>query len=199
MRLNESNPFSHLSDNEPISPSLNHDNAIEPNTGPFPDYEGPQNDPLPPPPPSPPPPPTPPPTSPPHSSDPNPSSEDTGNNTSSSDNDDASKHSFHSPPSSPQQAQAPTPPPPTTTTGRLTRARAGAEGISLPTPGYQEHTIEFTVGKTGKEKKKLAEDTDPAPSTSSSAGSLPPAEKGARPKSKLETAASLAQIERDKK
>ena len=136
LRLNGSDPFSHLTNNKPVSPSHEQDNAIEPNTGLFPDYEGSLTDPLPPPP-LPPPPPTPPPPSPPHSPEQDPTSKDTVENNSSSDNEDASDHSFHSPPSSPQQDQPPTPPPPPPPPGRLTRTRAGAEGISLPTPGYQ--------------------------------------------------------------
>ena len=144
-------------------------------------------------PPAPPEPPLPP--SPPPNPSADPSSEDSAD---SSDKDDVSEHSFHSPPSLPHAPPAtatPSPPPPPPS--RLTRARAGAEGISLPQPSYQEHTIEFTVGKSEREKKKLPQD-GATPSASTSSGSLP-SDKGAKQKTKLDTTTNLAQLERDRK
>ena len=183
LRLDESNPFSSLTQ---TPNNLTDDSVIEPNTGPYNDPI--IDDPLPPAPQDPPQPPSPPPNP---STDP--SSEESAD---SSDPDDVSEHSFHSPPSSPHLPPAAATPPPSPP-GRLTRARAGAEGISLPQPSYQEHTIEFNVGKTEREKKKLPQ-AEATPSASTSSGSLPP-DKSVKPKSKLDTATNLAQLERDKK
>ena len=152
--LNDSNPFALLL---PINDSYraHSDNRIEPNPDSFADYEpeGPGPGPQPPPPP-------------PlaaqdnHSPQPSPPPPEVGDDPR-DENNEESAHSYHSPPSSPP----PAPPPPTPiSSGRLTRSRDEAAGISLPTPSYQKHTIEFSVGKSGREKKKMAEATiDDAP------------------------------------
>ena len=201
LRINDSDPFSNL---QHLS-SQENDNEIEPKTGPFADFEGSLADPLPPQP-APPPAPPPPAPSPPSSADSSSSEENDIDHPASSDNNQpASDHSFHSPPTSPcppTPPQPPTPSPPAP--GRLTRSQAGAAGISLPDPKFQKHTIEFNVGKTEREKKKLAaigaqpDDTTPVPSTSFSSGSIPD-DKGAKPKSKLENTTSLAQLKRDRR
>ena len=131
LHLNDSNPFAQL---QSINDSYrtNSDNRIKPNPGNFADYE-----------------PTVTPSHPPAEPDQAPDAGGNGNN-------EESDHSFHSPPSSPPHAPPPPPPPPHTS-GRLTHSKAEAAGISLPTPSYQEHTIEFDVGKSGREKKKMAE------------------------------------------
>ena len=64
-----------------------------------------------------------------------------------------------SPPSSPPPAPPPPSLPPPLKSGRLTLSKTEAAGISLPTPSYQKHTIEFNVGKSGREKRKLAKAT----------------------------------------
>lgn len=61
----------------------------------------------------------------------------------------------------------PTPPPPTpliqppsssTVAAPQTRAAARAAKVSLPTPSFQQHTLEFEIRKKEKEEKKLSSD-----------------------------------------
>ena len=77
-----------------------------------------------------------------------------------------------------------------------------AAGISLPTPLFQKHTIEFDVGKKGEGKKEMAKRFPQkllVLARESFSGSAAKKNPSKQTRSKLETAATLAQLERDQK